>query len=285
MIRAILVLLAVLVWTLVLLPVQIFAVRFSRRELAETIPVVYHRGLAWLMRVKVRTVGEMSRTRPTLFVANHISWLDIVVFDTLIRGSYVTKREVMGWPGFGTLAKLQRCVFIERKAHRTKDHKDEMQVRLEQGDNLILFAEGTSSDGMRILPFKSSFFALAEQPVNGQALTVQPVSIAYCRLNGLPVGRRWMHIFSWTGDESLVPHLWRFLRSGPSVVEVAFHQTVTIDSFASRKDMAAWCQEVVGYGVSAGLTGRPVPNVPLPERPARMAVAAPAAAAPVTAVS
>jgi 1-acyl-sn-glycerol-3-phosphate acyltransferase len=283
MVRAILVLLATLLWTLVLLPVQILAVRFSWRLMAEAIPVLYHRGLAWLMRVHVRTVGEMSRTRPTLFVANHISWLDIVVIDTLIRGSYVTKREVMGWPGFGTLAKLQRCVFIERKAHRTKDHKDEMQLRLEQGDNLILFAEGTSSDGMRILPFKSSFFALAEQPVNGRPLTVQPVSIAYCRLNGLPVGRRWMEIFSWTGDESLVPHLWRFLRAGPSVVEVAFHQPVTIESFASRKDLSAWCQTVVAHGVSAGLTGRPVPTIAVPARSAARPAPLPAPAAPATA--
>jgi 1-acyl-sn-glycerol-3-phosphate acyltransferase len=264
MIRAVAVLLVALAWTLLLVPVQILSVRFRWRQMAEAIPVIYHRGLAWLMRVRVRVVGDMSRRRPTLFVANHVSWLDIIVLDTLIRGSYVTKREVMGWPGFGTLAKLQRCIFIERKAHRTKDHKDEMQVRLEEGDNLILFAEGTSSDGMRILPFKSSFFALAEAPVNGEPLTVQPVSIAYCRLNGLPVGRRWMPIFAWTGDDALVPHLWRFLNAGPSEVEVAFHQPIRIASFASRKELAAWCQTVVGFGVSAGLTGRRIQPIPVP---------------------
>lgn len=257
MLRATATIILALAWTFVLLPVQMFALRFDRRHLAETIPMVYHRGLAWLLRVRVRPLGPLSSERPTLFVVNHVSWLDIVVLDTLIRGSYVTKSEVMGWPGFGYLAKLQRCVFIERKAHRTKDHKDEMQVRLEQGDNLILFPEGTSSDGMRILPFKSSFFGLAEQTVNGRPLVVQPVSLAYCRLNDMPVGRRLMPLFAWVGDEDLLPHLWRFLRGGPSVAEVVFHPPVTIDRFASRKEMSAHCRAVIARGLSNSLCGRP----------------------------
>ncbi len=272
MVRAATTIILMLAWTLVLLPVQIFALRFSRRELAESVPMLYHRGLAWLLRVRVQVRGTMSAERPTLFVVNHVSWLDIVVLDTLVRGSYITKREVMGWPGFGYLAQLQRCLFIERKAHRTRDHKDEMQVRLEEGDNLILFPEGTSSDGMRILPFKSSFFAVAEQHVNGRPLVVQPVSLAYCRLNHMPVGRRLMPLFAWVGNEDLLPHLWRFLRVGSSVAEVVFHSPVTLDSFGSRKELSAHCRAVIAQGVSDSLGGR--------RRPAGTAPAAAAHANP-----
>jgi len=261
MVRAVATLVLVVAWTLLLLPAQMVALRLDPRNLAERIPMLYHRGLAWLLRVRVRPLGVPSAVRPTLFVVNHVSWLDIVVLDTLLRGSYVTKSEVMGWPGFGYLAKLQRCVFIERKAHRTKDHKDEMQIRLEQGDNLILFPEGTSSDGMRILPFKTSFFGLAEQAVNGRPLLVQPVSLAYCRLNNMPVGRRSMPLFAWVGDENLLPHLWRFLRAGPSVAEVVFHPPLTIDRFTSRKEMSAHCRAVIATGLSESLGGRREPKV------------------------
>lgn len=278
-VRAVLTILAMVLWTLPLLPVQIAAVAFGRRELAERVPVLYHRGLAWLLRVHVRTVGALSTTRPTLFVINHVSWLDIVVLDTLIRASYVTKMEVGEWPIFGTLARLQRCVFIERKAARSRDQKDQMQVRLEAGDSLILFPEGTSADGMRILPFKSTFFALAEKRVNGEPLVVQPVSLAYAELNGLPVGRRWMSRFAWVGDQALVPHLWQFLCSGPSTAEVTFHPPVTIDQFASRKEMAAWCQQVVARGLSASLSGRRLPPLDPPGRPAAMAAPLPVPAA------
>lgn len=275
--RAVLTIILMVLWTLPLLPVQIAAVAFGWRDLAERIPVLYHSGLARLLRLRVRTVGTMSPDRPTLFVINHVSWLDIVVLDTLIRASYVTKMEVGEWPIFGTLARLQRCVFIERKAARSRDQKDQMLVRLEAGDNLILFPEGTSADGMRILPFKSTFFALAEKRVNGQPLVVQPVSLAYAELNGLPVGRRWMSRFAWVGDQALVPHLWQFLCSGPSTAEVTFHPPVTIEQFASRKDMAAWCQHVVARGVSATLSGRRPPPLEPPARPAPAPLPAPAA--------
>lgn len=262
-------------WTLLLLPVQWLALRLRWLGPAEAIPMLYHRGLAFLLGMKVRDFGQIATDRPILYVVNHVSWLDIVVLDTLLKGSFVAKHEVDGWPLFGLLARLQRCVFIERKAQRTKDHKDAITERLEAGDAIILFPEGTSSDGMRLLPFKSAFFSLAERSFDGRPLTVQPVSLAYARLNGLPVGRRWMSVFAWVGDEDLIPHLWRFLQAGPSVAEVTFHPPVAIDQFPSRKAMAAHCHAVISHGVSASLSGRRAPG-PLPP-PAK---AAPEAALP-----
>ena len=254
-IRAILILVLFGLWTLALLPIQILVVRAGGRP-AEVIPMLYHRGLARLLRLDIVRRGEISRRRPTLFVANHVSWLDIVVLDTQIRASFIAKHEVAGWPLFGLLAKLQRTVFIERKARRTADHRDEMVVRLEAGDSLILFPEGTSSDGLRILPFKTPFFVLAERPVRGRPLTVQPVSIAYARLNRLPVGRRWMSIFAWVGDEDLITHLWRYLTAGPAQVIIEFHPPVSIEQFASRKALAAHCRDVIALATSEVHAGR-----------------------------
>src|SRR5690606_36949826 len=144
---------------------------------------------------------------------------------------------IAGWPFFGWLAKLQRTVFVERRAARTAVHRDELSERLSRGDNLVLFAEGTSSDGNRVLPFKSAFFAAAEPLPDGRMPLVQPVSIAYTRLGGMPLGRRMRHLYAWYGDMSLLPHLWRVLTSGRGTVEVEFHAPVTLDQFRNRKQL------------------------------------------------
>jgi len=243
-------------WTLLLIPLQVLLVRFNH-PFQRLLPLFYHRSVAWLMRVRVRVDGQPNPTAPTLFVVNHISWLDIVVLSTILPVSFVAKKEVESWPFFGLLSRLQRTVFVERNARqKTAEHRDEMHERLQEADNLILFPEGTSSDGLRILPFKSAFFALAEQPVRGKPLVVQPVSLGYARLNHMPVGRRWMQLFAWVGDEDLLPHLWRFLKAGPAEAVVEFHKPVTIADFKSRKDMAAHCHQVVIEGLSDINAGR-----------------------------
>ena len=268
--RAIATMALFLAWTLLLIPLQILLIRIGS-PMRRSLPHFYHRSLAWLLRVKVRRIGAPLAAPPTLFVCNHISWLDIVVLSAALPASFVAKQEVNDWPFFGLLARLQRTVFVEReRRHRTAEHRDEIRDRLEGGDNLILFPEGTSSDGLRIQNFKSAFFAAAEHPIRGRPLTVQPVSLGYAQLNHMPVGRRWMRIFAWVGDEDLVPHLWRFLKSGPSEAVVEFHQPVTIENFASRKGMAAWCHQRVLEGLSDINAGRnePGPRSPVPVRQA-----------------
>ncbi|WP_430396577.1 lysophospholipid acyltransferase family protein [Ferrovibrio sp.] len=254
--RPTLILLLFLCWTLPLIPLQVLLVKLQHPG-RKWLPLYYHRVVAWLMRVKIRVDGRPANQAPVLFIINHISWLDIVVLSTVVPVSFVAKSEIESWPFFGLLSRLQRTVFVQRHARqKTAEHRDEMQERLSAGDNLILFPEGTSSDGLRILPFKTAFFALAEQPVNGKPLTVQPVSLGYAKLNHMPVGRRWMHLFAWVGDEDLVPHLWRYLKSGPAEAVIEFHQPVTIQDFKSRKEMAAYCHQVVIEGLSDINAGR-----------------------------
>ncbi|MBX3456082.1 lysophospholipid acyltransferase family protein [Ferrovibrio sp.] len=246
-----------LIFTLPLIPVQMLLLRL-KSPARRTLPTWYHRGVSWLLRLKIRVHGRpYDGGGPVLFVTNHISWLDIVALSTPLPVSFIAKSEVETWPFFGLLARLQRTVFVDRNARqRTAEHRDEMRERLAAGDNLILFPEGTSSDGLRVLPFKSAFFATAEQPVNGKPLVVQPVSLGYAKLNHMPVGRRWMAIFAWLGDEDLLPHLWRYLKAGPAEAVIEFHHPVTIQDFASRKAMAAYCHQVVIEGLSDINAGR-----------------------------
>jgi 1-acyl-sn-glycerol-3-phosphate acyltransferase len=171
--------------------------------------------------------------------------------------SFIAKSEVARWPFFGTLARLQRTVFVDRRRQSTADQRDEIAGRLAAGDNLMLFPEGTSNDGNRTLPFYSALLSVAERRLaGGQALPVQPVSIAYSELNGFPIGRSLRPLLAWYGDMELAPHLWCFAGLGRVRVVVEFHPTVTIDQFASRKALAEHCRQAIALGVANAISGR-----------------------------
>lgn len=245
-----------LAWTLLLLPIQIAALTLNLR-LARRLPVFYHRICLRLIGLHLVVRGAVAAPPPVLFVSNHTSYLDISVLSALLPVSFVAKHEVANWPFFGILAKLQRTVFVDRTARRgVHKQKSDIAARLAGGDNLVLFPEGTSDDGVRILPFKSALFSAAEEPLDGLLPVVQPVSIAYTRLDGMPLGRALRPFFAWYGDMMMFPHLWRVLGLGVGTVEVEFHPPVTAAQFPSRRALADHCRHVIADGIAAALAGR-----------------------------
>ncbi len=242
------------VWTLLLVPAEWAVVALSTR-LAERLRLLHFGGVCRIVGVKIERRGTMSPTRPTLFASNHTSYLDIIVLGSLIPGSFVAMVEIADWPLLGPLAKLYRTVFVERRSGRAGAQRDQMAARLAAGDNLILFPEGTSSDGIHVLPFKSALFSVAERRAGSTAVTVQPVSIAYSSVGGLPMPRYMRPYFAWYGDMELASHLWQVLRLAPVTVAVEFHPTAPIDRFESRKALAAHCHGVTAAGMSAALHG------------------------------
>ncbi|HMA13473.1 MAG TPA: lysophospholipid acyltransferase family protein [Kiloniellaceae bacterium] len=242
--------------TLALMPVQLLAVA-CRWPLRRRLPRWYHRRVCRLLGMRIERLGQPSAVHPTLYVANHVSYLDIEVLGALLEVSFVAKAEVATWPFFAWLAKLQETVFVERRGRHSARHRDEMGRRLEAGDDLVLFPEGTSGDGNAVLTFKSALFSVAERRPRGEVLTVQPVSIAYTRLDGLPLGRYLRPFFAWYGDMDLGPHLWHAIGLGRVTVVVEFHEPVDLDRFGSRKALGDYCYEVVSRGVAAALSGRP----------------------------
>lgn len=177
-----------------------------------------------------------------------------------LKGSFVAKEEVAGYPLVGFAASLQETIFIARTRPSVKIHKDGMKEHLEKGDNIFLFPEGTSSNGFVVQNFKSAYFALAEQYQGEKPLTVQPVSLAYSKMDRLYVGRDLMKKIAWIGDEELLGHVWNFLKEGRVTAELRFHRPVTITSYDSRKSMAVDCQKRVAEGLSRAMTHRAEPN-------------------------
>lgn len=259
---------AYLTWTAMLLPVQVVALLF-RSRLAVRLPLFYHRVCTRILGFEIRVHGRIERDGPVLFVCNHTSYADIAILGSLMPASFVAKAEVATWPLFGLLARLQRTVFVDRRGARTARQRDAMVERLEKGDSLILFPEGTSSDGNTVLPFKSALFSVAQFRPNDRPLTVQPVSIAYTRLDGMPIGRALRPYFAWYGDMDLAPHFWDMAGLGTTTVDVICHPPVSIEDHRSRKALAEYCFERVSRGVSAANAGRlETLLAPLPARAA-----------------
>ncbi|UOM33585.1 1-acyl-sn-glycerol-3-phosphate acyltransferase [Acuticoccus sp. I52.16.1] len=259
LIRAIFVILGLVLTSLVLIPCQLVAKAFGWKKAMRTLPWWWHRAAIRLMGIRVHVHGAPSPARPLLITANHVSWLDITVIGSLMPLSYIAKSEVAGWPIFGTLAKLQRTVFVERERRaKTGAVAGEIAERMTGGDVMVLFAEGTSSNGTHVLPFKSSLVggaAKAIEAAKGSA-TVQPLAINYTHLDGLPIGRFYKTQVAWYGDMEMASHLWWVLRHGVIDVHVAFGEAVPFNGGAERKAMTKRVEETVRRMVGEATAGR-----------------------------
>ncbi len=255
---------AFLALTLPMMPVQA-SLLAMKSPWARYLPARYHRLCCRIFGIHRACHGVRSTHRPTLFVSNHVSYFDITILGATLEGSFVSKAEVGRWPLVGWLARLQRTVFVER-ADRigAARQRDEISTRLDHGDNLILFPEGTSSDGIHILPFKTSLFAAADD----SRVMVQPVSLVYQRLDGIPLGRFYRPFFAWYGDMTMWPHVWVALGMGQLMVAIVFHEPVRLADFGSRKALSEHCRRVIGEGVAAALGGNLAASTPLAVSPA-----------------
>jgi 1-acyl-sn-glycerol-3-phosphate acyltransferase len=228
---------------------------------ARRFPQAYHRLMCRISGIRLVCRGTISTHRPTLFVANHTSYLDIEIMGAAVEGSFVSKAEVSRWPIFGWLAKLQRTIFVERADRAgAARQRDEIRSRLDAGDNLILFPEGTSGDGIHMLPFKSTLFAAAED----ERVMVQPISVIFRLLDGIPLGRFYRPFFAWYGDMTMVPHLWKMMGLGQLTVVMTFHEPVRLKDFGSRKLLSEHCATVIAAGMSAMIAGREAVAVDAP---------------------
>jgi 1-acyl-sn-glycerol-3-phosphate acyltransferase len=259
---------------ILLMPAQALALKLDLR-FSKRLPNLYHRFLCRLVGIRVVIRGEPYAGGACLIVANHTSWLDIPIMASLQPCSFVAKSEVAGWPFFGTLARLQETVFVERERRaRTAHSRNEIHSRIARGDRLVLFPEGTSSDGNRVLPFKSALMSVAQLTiVNGDEdreddLVVQPLSVTYSRLHGLPMGRQFRPFFAWYGDMELFPHLWEAFALGPIDVMVEYHKPVTIREVGNRKALAVYCEKCCREGMARALTGRWDEAAAMPQAPA-----------------
>lgn len=257
--------------TVALIPPQWLCVKLRLRA-RRLIPVIYHRMLCALFGVRIRVVGERAKAERLLIVSNHVSWLDISVLMALAPFVFVAKREVAEWPLFGLLAKLNRSIFVVRERRsKTADVNREIAARLAEGDPVVLFAEGTSSDGNRVLAFRSSLLGAAQAALAGgegaaqdrggegpDCITIQPLSIAYVELDGFPMGRQHRPHVAWYGAMDLLPHLAQIIRHGAIDVVVTWGEPMPIDRASDRKAITRALETQVRRLTTAALRGQAV---------------------------
>ena len=222
------------------------------------IAVRYYRTLCWVLGLRVRIVGEPVRDRAVLFVSNHNSWADILAIGSVMPIAYVAKIEVARWPLVGTAARLQRTVFVDRsRRSQTGDSIAEMVQRLASGVSMVLFAEGTSNDGNRVLPFRSALIgAVREAAARTEGgMLIQPMSICYTHLNGIPMGRQHRPLVAWYGDLDIKA----FMARGAYDAVISYGEPIAADASTNRKVLAKQVEDAVRALTSATLLGRPRP--------------------------
>ncbi len=214
------------------------------------VPQLYNKMLSALLGLKYSIEGNPPSCG--MILANHVSWKDILILNAALPLSLIAKREVGGWPLFGSLARLQGTIFINRERKRSIIASlAEIQTRLKVGDTMVLFPEGTTHNGKSVLPFKSSFVAAAERTQT----QVTPVTIIYQSQHGLPLTLRQRPNVAWYGEGTLAPHLMGVLRGGPVQVKVIFHEPLQIKDFANRKALTKEAEMTVRKALSLSLHG------------------------------
>ena len=240
-------------WLLIIL-VFLIILRPFNLSLYKNIPRLFHIGFLKILNVKVNLVGKIHKERPGLLISNHASWIDISILSSLTNISFIAKSEVSKWPLFGFLAKLQDTVFIERRAIKAVKQKNEINEVLHKGKRLVLFPEGTSSDGNRVLKFKSSLFSVVENKTdNSENYLIQAVTICYKGINGLPMSRSERPLISWWGDMDLMNHLWNILKLNSVDILVIAHEP--IQEVSDRKSLSKIAWEQVAQGMGLALSG------------------------------
>lgn len=261
-------------WTLLAVPVQAVLIALPGRGRVR-FARFYWRTICRLIGLSVHLVGSDTRAgaRRIVYVSNHSSWLDIPVLGGVLEACFIAKAEVGAWPVIRTIARLGRTEFVSRRKSRTGVENQAIRERLAAGDDLILFPEGTTSDGARVMPFRSSFFAIAE---GADPPIIQPISIVYDRLDGLPVLRSSRPLFAWYGDMSIGPHFWRLAQHHGLRASVVLHAPVDPLSFPDRKLLAKSLWQVVAASAaelrqnrSAAPLATRSPGIVCPSEPCR----------------
>jgi 1-acyl-sn-glycerol-3-phosphate acyltransferase len=261
-IRLMVALCSVAVSTLALVPLQLLAMR-TKLWSEWRVLRLWHRVNVRALGFRIHQKGELTDKRPLVVAANHVSWADISVIGSRCDVSFIAKADMADWPVMGWLARLQRTIFIERERRRTSGKQaNEIARRLADGEAVLLFAEGTTGDGNLILPFKSTLFGaatMALQEGTVDKVYIQPLTIAYTRVQGMPMGRRHRPLAAWIGDTGLAPHAAALLREGAVDVELHFGEAIEFSAGDSRKEATRRVETEVRAMLGAAL-GNPRPS-------------------------
>ncbi len=227
---------------LALAPIQFILVKIKLKYRIY-IPIIFHKILLKILGVKVKLIGQKTSIRPLILAGNHTSYIDIIILGSIMPICFIAKQEIKSWFLFGFLAKMQNTIFIKRKNFKTLENIKSINNDLGSNSAVVLFPEGTTNSGKKILNFKSSLFNIFE---NNNTLRLQNFSLCYTHVNGMPIDNRTRPLISWYGDMNIVKHLLNFLKLSSVNATLILHpvmqfkdenrKTISMLSFKQVKD-------------------------------------------------
>lgn len=234
------------------LTVAVFlVVRLASVRLSEHLYPVFHAGMCRISGLRLRHHGKVQADGAGIYVCNHISYLDVFALGVRLPGYFIAKSEVSGWPILGSLARLQNTLFLKRDARQAKQQINTLSHYLDQGRRLILFPEGTSTNGLQVLPFKSSLFESTQRTETDA--WIQPVTISYDRYQGEPLNDQIRDRFAWYARMPFASHFFAVLGLGQCEINLFYHPVVRLTDFESRKACAQFCAEQINAQLQAFL--------------------------------
>tara|TARA_B100000427_G_scaffold299258_1_gene280806 strand:+ start:1147 stop:1920 length:774 start_codon:yes stop_codon:yes gene_type:complete len=236
----------------ILLPFQLIIV-FFKKEYSYIIPYFFHKINCRVFGIEIKTSGNISKKIPTLLVSNHASYLDILILGSLFKTSFLSKKEVGQWPLIGILAKLQNTIFIDRKISSLRNQENLIIQHLKKNKNLVIFPEGTSSDGNQVLPFKSALFNIFEEKTSSK-IFVQTVTIIYKKVNGNLLNNFERKKITWHSDMNMISNIFNVLKKKSIEVDIVFNKEfIVFNKFNNRKKIALHCWKKINYSLSNSL--------------------------------
>ena len=236
----------ILVWILFLLPIQ-FLFIFIKSKFRFFLPLIFHKFLLKILGVKLEIVGSPSKHKPLILIGNHCSYLDIIILGSVLPVCFVAKSEIKGWFLFGLLASLQNSIFIDRRNLKTLESLKNVTKNLSTNFALIIFPEGTTNDGKKVLRFKTSLFKIFEDDTT---LGLQNFSLCYTHINSMPLDNRMRPNIAWYGDMGLITHLKRILNYSSIGAKLQFHP-VNIPDGIKRKILSEESRDQVVEGINS----------------------------------
>ncbi len=237
-------------WVIPAQSLMLFITR-GQGKAAYILPRLWHALVSLIFGIKITWIGKPQDNTQTVYISNHVSYLDIPALGGKILASFVAKSEVAGWGGFGYLSTLQQTAFLNRQRSAVKKEAGNLQTMLEDGKSLIIFAEATSTDGTNVEPFKSSLFSLFYDGGFGH-IQIQPVSLRLDNVDDAePQNYDERIIYAWPRelDMEMPDHLWRFAKSKGAQLTITFHDPIHAKDHENRKTLAKTCHNIVSKGI------------------------------------
>lgn len=213
----------------------------GRRELYKKTVSLYCRFFTWAMGMKIQVKNLPKNQKAYLLIGNHMGVLDILCLAAVKPTLFITSQEMRQTPGLGLLAEMGGCLFVNRLS-RTGIQKEIQQIRktLQQGHNVVLYPEGTSTNGEKVLPFKKSLITAA-----AGAVPILPMVINYRQVNGQPMHPKYRDFVCWYGDQGFLEALLRVLSLKSCHAEIEFLQELHVHSEDDRHHIAQTAHKMV----------------------------------------